>query len=96
MSITIQIANVTSRAIVVAVDVGIHGATVSGSVIIVYSGESFRLQKSSSEQHDMLVGFKCGTRFPLHCMKPDSSGGRQPKVLKECQKDILRIREKRK
>ena len=86
MSATIQIANVTRRAIVVVVDVGIRdpsnvpcGFVFSSTMR--YSGLNFLLQKSSSEQQAIAVGFKCGTKLPLHCIKPDSSGGRQPNVL---------------
>ena len=85
MSITIQKANVISRATVVAVDVDESMlpkdvSEGSGSTIS-YIGLNFLLQKSSSEQHAIDVGFKCGTKLPLHCIKPDSSGGRQPNVL---------------
>ena len=85
MSITKQMANVTKRAIVVAslpnnqiVESSefVFGCTKS------YIGVSFWLQKSSSEQHAIFLGFRCGTKFALHCIKPASSGGRQPNVLK--------------
>ena len=85
MSITKQMANVTKSAIVVAsprkypIDESsefVFGCTKS------YIGVSLRLQKSSSEQQAIAVGFRCGTKFPLHCIKPASSGGRQPNDLK--------------
>ena len=46
-----------------------------------YIGANFWLQKSSSLQHIIAFGFRWGTKFPLHCIKPDSSGGRHPNVL---------------
>ena len=80
MSITIQTAKVTRSAMVVSIDGGGIVGSYSSSTIL-YIGLNFLLQKSSSEQHAISVGSKCGTKFPLHCIKPDSSGGRHPYVL---------------
>ena len=45
-----------------------------------YIGRKSWLQKSPSEQQLMLAGFAWGTRLPRHCIRPDSSGGKQPYV----------------